>query len=55
MVHGVGSDAGGGGGGGGCTGECCPRSSGTYTGDAFCNLYCVVVVVVAVAVVAFQQ
>ena len=53
VVHSGGSGAGGGGGGRGCTGECCPCSSGTYTGDAFCNLYCVVVVLVAV--VAFQQ
>ena len=48
VVRGGGSGA-----GGGCTGGCCPCSSGTYTGDAFCNLYCVVVAVVAV--VAFQQ
>ena len=47
MVRGGGSGAGGG------TGGCCPCSSGTYTGDAFSNLYCVVVAVVAV--VAFQQ
>ena len=42
VVCGGGSGAGGG--GGGCTGGCCPRSTGTYTGDAFCNLYCVVVI-----------
>ena len=39
VVHG-----GGGGDGGGCTGGCCPCSTGTYTGAAYCNLYCVVVV-----------
>ena len=49
MVHGGGSGAGGGdgGGGGGCTGGCCPVAL-AHTGGAFCNLYCVVVVVVYV-------
>ena len=32
VVHGSG------GGGGGCTGGCCPCSTGTYAGAAFCNL-----------------
>ena len=51
VVHGGGGGAGGG--GGGCTGGCCPCSTGAYTGATFCNWYCVVVV--GVAVVAFQQ
>ena len=55
VVHGGGSGASGGGGGGGCTSGRCPCSTGTYTGDTFCNLYCVVVVVVVVVVVAFQH
>ena len=50
VVHGSGGGAGGGGDGGGCTGGCC--STGTYAGATFCNLYCVVVVVGAVVVVA---
>ena len=53
VVRGGGSGAGGRGGGGGCTGGCCPCSTGTYTGDTFCNLHCVMVVVVEV--VAFQH
>ena len=47
-VHGGGSGPGGGGGDGGCTGRFCSCSTGTYAGATFCNLYYVVVVVVAV-------
>ena len=49
-LHGGAGGSGGSGGDSGCTGGYCLCSTGTYTGVAFCNLYCVVVVVVVVVV-----